>query len=186
MLFRSYFFTAFMPFFYRPMASEEASLSTEYEKVSAELEKARKTVGNLNQLETEYNRLHRKWVAALKLLPEDDEVAGLLRKITRAGNQAGVSFVLFEPGQRVEKEFFAENPINIKVKGKYHQVGIFLSKVANIDRIVNVSNLQVSSLKSNNQEKVGKAQTIEAEMTMTAYTLLEGGEVSDVDKKDKS
>jgi len=181
-----YFFTAFMPFFYRPMATEEASLSTEYEKVSAELEKARKTVGNLNQLETEYNRLHRKWVAALKLLPEDDEVAGLLRKITRAGNQAGVSFVLFEPGQKVEKEFFAENPINIKVKGKYHQVGIFLSKVANIDRIVNVSNLQVSSLKSNNQEKVGKTQTIEAEMTMTAYTLLEGGEVSDVDKKDKS
>ena len=181
-----YFFTAFMPFFYRPMAAEEASLSTEYEKVSAELEKARKTVGNLKQLENEYNRLHQKWVAALKLLPEDDEVAGLLRKITRAGNQAGVSFVLFEPGQRVEKEFFAENPISIKVKGKYHQVGIFLSKVANIDRIVNVSNLQVSSLKSNNQDKVGKTQTIEAEMTMTAYTLLEGGEVSDVDKKDKS
>jgi type IV pilus assembly protein PilO len=184
-----YFFTSFMPFFYKPMAVEEASLSQEYEKVSAELEKARKTVGNLQQLETEYNRLHRKWMAALTLLPEENEIAGLLRKITKAGNQAGVSFVLFEPGEKVQKEFFAENPINIKVKGEYHQVGIFLSKVANIDRIVNVSGLQIASLrgsKQSKQGKVGKTQTIEAKMTMTAYTLLEGGEISDDNKKDKS
>ncbi|MCD6378870.1 type 4a pilus biogenesis protein PilO [bacterium] len=181
-----FFFTSFMPFFYKPMAAEEASLSQEYEKVSAELEKARKTVGNLQQLESEYNRLHRKWMAALTLLPEDDEIAGLLRKITRAGNQAGVSFVLFEPVAKVQKEFFAENPINIKVKGEYHQVGIFLSKVANLDRIVNVSQLQIASLNHNKEGEVGKTQTIEAKMTMTAYTLLEGGEIANDNKKNKS
>lgn len=182
-----YFFTSFVPFLYKPMAVKEKSLTKEYETVSAELEKARKTVGNLHQLETEYNRLHQKWVAALKLLPEEDEIAGLLRKITRAGNQAGVSFVLFEPGAKVQKEFYAENPINIKIKGEYHQVGIFLSKVANLDRIVNVSNLQIASLESSNDRgKLAKSQTIEAEMTMTAYILIEGGEISDENKKNNS
>lgn len=174
-----YFFTSFMPFFYKPMKSEGESLSAEYEKISAELEKARKTVGNLQQLEEEYNRLHTKWVAALKLLPEEEEIAGLLRQITRVGNQAGLSFDLFEPGVVVKKEFFAENPIRIKVRGKYHQVGIFLSKVANLDRIVNVSGLTISPVEGNNAGKVGQTHTIEAEMTMTAYTLIEGGEVTD-------
>ncbi len=181
-----YFFTSFMPFLYKPRAAKEESLKREYDKVSTELEKARKTVGNLEALETEYNRLHEKWVAALKLLPEEDEIAGLLRKITMAGNQAGVNFTLFEPKRRIRKDFFAENPINIRVKGRYHQVGIFLSKVANLDRIVNVSDMEISSFDNKDDGGVGKTRTIEAQMTMTAYTLLKGGEISDVKNKDKS
>ena len=181
-----YFFTSFMPFLYKPRAAKEESLKREYDKVSTELEKARKTVGNLEALETEYNRLHEKWVAALKLLPEEDEIAGLLRKITMAGNQPGVNFTLFEPKRRIRKDFFAENPINIRVKGRYHQVGIFLSKVANLDRIVNVSDMEISSFDNKDDGGVGKTRTIEAQMTMTAYTLLKGGEISDVKNKDKS
>lgn len=181
-----YFFTSFMPFLYKPRAVKEESLKTEYDKVSTELEKARKTVGNLAALETEYNRLHRKWEAALKLLPEEDEIAGLLRKITMAGNQAGVNFTLFEPKQRIRKDFFAENPINIRVKGRYHQVGIFLSKVANLDRIVNVSDMEISSYDNKDDGGLAKTKTIEAQMTVTAYTLLKGGEISDAKNKDKS
>ncbi|MDZ7860099.1 MAG: type 4a pilus biogenesis protein PilO [Candidatus Krumholzibacteriota bacterium] len=181
-----YFFTSFMPFLYKPRAVKEESLKREYDKVSTELEKARKTVGNLGALETEYNRLHRKWEAALKLLPEEDEIAGLLRKITMAGNQAGVNFTLFEPKERIRKDFFTENPINIRVKGRYHQVGIFLSKVANLDRIVNVSDMEISSYDNKDDGGIGKTRTIEAQMTVTAYTLLKGGEISDVKNKDKS
>jgi len=173
-----YFFTSFLPFLYRPMKAKSESLTQEYDKISAELEKARKTVGNLEQLEREYDRLHRKWVSALNLLPEEEEIARLLRKITRSGNQSGLSFELFEPGVVVNKEFFAENPIKVKVKGKYHQLGIFLSKISNLNRIVNVSDLEISPVDENLSDKVGRSDTIEATMTLTAYTLIEGGEVN--------
>ncbi len=59
-----YYFTSFLPFFYHPMRARIASLSSEYEKMSAELEKARRTVDNLPRLEKEYERLHEKWLAA--------------------------------------------------------------------------------------------------------------------------
>lgn len=173
-----YFFTSFLPFLYKPMKVKNDSLNQEYDKISAELEKARKTVGNLEQLEKEYDRLHKKWVSALNLLPEEEEIARLLRRITRSGNQSGLRFELFEPGVIVNKEFFAENPIKVKVRGKYHQLGIFLSKVSNLDRIVNVSNLEISPVDENLSDKVGRSDTIEATMTLTAYTLLEGGEVN--------
>ena len=45
-----YFFTSFLPFFFQPMRSKIESQSAEFEKISAELEKARKTVGNLAKL----------------------------------------------------------------------------------------------------------------------------------------
>lgn len=183
-----YFFTQFMPFFFQPRKARIESLTLDYEKISADLEKARKTVDNLEKLEQEYERLHEKWVAAQSLLPQEKEVAELLRKVTRAGNQAGVDFMLFQPGPPVNKEFIAENPVKVRVRGQYHQLGVFLSKVANLDRIINVSDIRITPMskpQGAKDNKVTRNYTIEAEMTMTAYTLLEGGEVSDA-KQDAS
>ena len=183
-----YFFTQLMPFFFQPRKVRIEALTADYEKISADLEKARKTVGNLEKLEEEYERLHEKWIAAQSLLPLEKEVAELLRKVTRAGNQAGVDFQLFQPEPPINKEFIAENPVKIRVRGQYHQLGVFLSKVANLDRIINVSNIRITPVQKAQGPKDSKAMknfTIEAEMTMTAYTLLEGGEVSD-DKQDAS
>ena len=183
-----YFFTQFMPFFFQPRKARIEALTLDYEKISADLEKARKTVDNLEKLEQEYERLHEKWVAAQSLLPQEKEVAELLRKVTRAGNQAGVDFMLFQPGPPVNKEFIAENPVKVRVRGQYHQLGVFLSKVANLDRIINVSDIRITPMskpQGAKDNKVTRNYTIEAEMTMTAYTLLEGGEVSDA-KQDAS
>lgn len=173
-----YFFTSFMPFFHQPMRAKMATLGTEYDKMSAELEKARKMVNSLAKLEEEYGRLNAKWRAAQKLLPQEQEVADLLRKVTRAGSQSGIEFELFEPQPPIRREFLTENPVRIKVRGDYHEVGIFLSKVANLERIINVSGLKVMPAKEK-RGAVGNSGTIEAEMTMTAYTLVEGGEASD-------
>ncbi|UCF06152.1 MAG: type 4a pilus biogenesis protein PilO [bacterium] len=183
-----YFFSAFLPFFFNPMKSKIETLTAEYEKMNAELEKARKTVGKLAQLEQEYKRLHEKWVAAQSLLPHEKEVARLLRKVTRAGNQAGIDFLLFEPQVPVPKEFITENPVKVRVQGEYHQLGVFLSKVANLDRIINVSGLHIKPVteREKRKGKVGKSYTVEAEMTMTAYTLLEGGDVGNEDAKNSS
>ena len=106
-----------------------------------------------------------------------------VRKITRVGNQAGVDFLLFEPQNPVQKEFITENPVKVKVRGEYHELGIFLSKVANLDRIVNVSNLVVKAADKKDaggggEQRVVRNYTIEAEMILTAYTLVEGGETN--------
>ena len=183
-----YFFTSFLPFFHHPMRAKIATLSSEYEKMSAELEKARKTVGNLAKLEAEYNRLHDKWIAAQGLLPKEKEVADLLRKVTRIGSQAGIDFLLFEPQEPIQREFITENPVKVKVRGEYHQLGIFLSKVANLERIVNVSNLVVKpgdDKAGGGKDRAVRGYTVEADLTLTAYTLVEGGETSNEKANEK-
>ena len=178
-----YFFTSFMPFFFQPQRARIETLSSEYDKMSAELEKARRTVNNLARLEEEYARLHDKWVAAQSLLPHEKEVAQLLRKVTRAGSQSGIQFDLFEPQPPVTKEFIVENPVKVKVRGEYHELGIFLSKVANLDRIINVTQLKVTPY--DDKDNTG-GFTVEAEMTMTAFTMNESGEVTDESVKKSS
>ena len=43
---------------------------------------------------------------------------------------------MFEPGPEVAKEFYAEKPITLRMKGTYHQFGAFVSGVASLPRVV--------------------------------------------------
>jgi len=67
------------------------------------------------------------------------------------------------------------------VRGGYHQVGIFFSRLANLPRIVNVSELELSTaaLQKAKSSESGKHEakriySVEAEFTLSAYTLLGG------------
>ena len=178
-----YFGTSFLPFNYPVRKARIEALKKEHAKLSAELEKARQMVGNLARLEAEYERLHEQWLSAQELLPEESEMPELLRNVTTAGNKAGVEFALFEPQTPLPREFYTEHPVHVKIRGGYHQVGIFMSQLANMDRIVNVSRLELITYEekkkgnSKNGDKGGSAKkfhTVEADFTLSAYTLMGG------------
>jgi type IV pilus assembly protein PilO len=167
-----YFGTSMLPFCYQVRKAQIAELEDEHTRLSAELEKARQMVGNLAQLEAEYERLHRQWLSAQELLPEEQEMPELLRKVTTAGNRAGIEFILFQPTAPVAKELFKEHPVRVTLRGGYHQLGIFLSRLANMERIVNVNDLKITMLKEDKTKRI--RGTVVADFTLTAYTLLEG------------
>lgn len=104
----------------------------------------------------------------------------LLRRVTTAGNKAGVQFALFEPMGPMPREFYTEHPIKVVVRGGYHQVGIFFSQLANMPRIVNISELVLTEYKDKKDKKSAKKgsakkfHTVEAEFTLSAYTLQGG------------
>jgi Tfp pilus assembly protein PilO len=179
-----FFLSDLLPFGYSRRAKQTNELRASYETVSTELEKARRSVGDLPQLEKEHAELERKWKQAEALLPTDKEVAHLLTQITQAGEQAGVTFELFKPQASKPQEFYNENPVDIQVQGGFHQVGVFLARVANLPRIVNVTNLQLEALaqksrgrgkdkaKPDAAELAGRTDhTLKASFTATAYSL---------------
>ena len=175
-----YFGTTLLPFCYQVRKNHIAELENEHTQLNAELEKARQMVGNLARLEAEYERLHVQWMSAQELLPLEQEMPDLLRKVTTAGNKAGVEFMLFQPRAVVAQELFKEHPVGVRVRGRYHQLGIFLSRLANMSRIVNVKDIKVNALTTNTTGKKGKGTqfhgTVVADFTLSAYTLLEGAE----------
>lgn len=199
-----YFGTTYLPFNYpvRKAAIEQAE--TELLKLETELEKARQMIGNLAKLEAEYEKLHEQWIAAQELLPEEKEIPELLRQVTTAGNKSGVTFARFEPQGAVPRDFYTDHPINVRVRGGYHQIGIFMSRLANMPRIVNVTRLSLTQVEdkkkmadqrraaqmeerrpptrgrssrqpaSQPENKKQKITTVEADFVLTAYTLLGG------------
>lgn len=140
-----FFFTHFLPFNFPNQAERIDGLKAEYEKKSTELARARATVADLPRFEAEYEQLHQRWSLAAELLPTDRQVAALLRKITLAAQQTGVRFVTFRPSGPKNEQYYTEMPLQITVNGGYHQIGSFLAELANLRRIITVSNVKLKA-----------------------------------------
>jgi len=162
-----FFLTHFLPFGYPNGRDRLTTLKAEYEKKSTELARARAAVADLPRFEAEYELLHHRWAMAAELLPTERQLAVLLRKISLAGQQTGVSFVMFKPGPARAETYYTTMPIDIMVFGGYHQVGSFLAELANLRRIVTVSNMRLTT----NTKGDGLAST-SASMTASAYSLI--------------
>ncbi|MBI5710324.1 MAG: type 4a pilus biogenesis protein PilO [Candidatus Eisenbacteria bacterium] len=161
-----FFLTHFLPFSYPTQRDQLGVLKADYEKKSTELARARATVADLPRFEAEYDQLHERWSLAAELLPADRELGSLLRRITLAGQQTGVRFVLFRPAAPKAEQYYTELPLQISVTGGYHQVGSFLAELANLRRIITVSNVR---LKTNTGGDA--TASVAVEFTASAYSL---------------
>src|SRR5262245_53588955 len=162
-----FFFTHFLPFGFPNGRDRLTALKAEYEKKSTELARARAAVADLPRFEAGYELLHHRWAMAAELLPTERQLAVLLRKISLAGQQTGVTFVMFKPAPARAETYYTTMPIDLMVFGGYHQVGSFLAELANLRRIVTVSNMRLTS----NTKGDGLATT-SASMTASAYSLI--------------
>lgn len=101
----------------------------------------------------------------LKQLPNESEIPDLLIDMTQVGLSRGLQFEQIKPGATIEKDFYAEKLVNIKVNGEYHQIASFISDVAALPRIINVDNFQLRRRRDN-----GATLTLQA-VTKTYHYL---------------
>ena len=161
-----FFATPYTPVNYSVATAKIKDLKADFEKKSNDLARARQSVADLPRFQAEFAALHERYEMAAELLPTDKEMPGVLRRLTLAGQQCGVQFESFRPDPEIRKDHYTEVPIQLKVVGGYHQVGQFLAEVANMPRIMRVSNLQVLA-----NPKGDDDQTTAADLVITVYTL---------------
>jgi len=82
--------------------------------------------------------------ALLSQLPSETEVPGLLDDVSDAGLNSGLSFDTIQLRPDIVREYYVELPIEIKVRGGFHDMGTFVSGVAGLSRIVTLHNFEIS------------------------------------------
>jgi len=162
-----FFFTHVLPFGFPNQQERVHELKTTYEKKATDLARAKTTVADLPRFEAEYGQLHEQWILAAELLPTDKDLPTLLRKISLSGQQTVVTFMMFRPNAPRADTYYSEMPVSVVVQGGYHQVGSFLAELANLRRIVTVSNMKLTTSTKTDDP----SQTTSAEFTASAYSL---------------
>ena len=78
-------------------------------------------------------------------LPNSREIPNLLETISNLGALNGLEVIYIKPQNDVDKGFYAEVPISVKVRGGYHEMGLFLEAVSKLPRIINMSDISIGN-----------------------------------------
>lgn len=141
-------------------------------ELRAEFEKLQQKAANLEGYKQQLAEMQQSFGAMLRQLPNKTEVPDLLVDVSQTGLAAGLEFDLFKPTGERPKEFYAEFPIKIEVRGEYEEFGEFVSGLAALPRIVTIHNVKITPLNKNKKKK-GKGGSMKMTATAKTYRYLE-------------
>lgn len=160
----------FVSLSFLPQRQKLSRLELELAATNAQLAEVKAKVAKLDGFKRDIAAAELEFKKALAMLPDKKEIPGLLSSISQAGSQSGLEFMLFKPRNEVPKQFYAEIPFELKVRGNYHDVARFFDQVSKLPRIVNISDLKMTK-----PEETGTGQyVVTAECLATTYKFLEG------------
>lgn len=110
----------------------------------------------------------------LRQLPGRSEMDSLLADINQTGVAKGLEFDLFKPGTESAADFYATMPVSIKVTGAYHDIGGFVSEIAQLPRIVTLHDISLTPVEKN------RAVVLEARIE--TYRYLDDKELAEAKK----
>lgn len=130
---------------FKPKTEDQKRLNSEIAQTRAEISKAQAAIKRWPEIEKELAEVKAKFEETVVKLPKTQEIPHLLRSISDLGRAVGLEFMTFAPGAEQPKDFYAEIPINLVLRGPYHSVGAFLDQVSKLERIVTAETVRMGS-----------------------------------------
>ena len=149
----------------------QAEMATREQKLAAlrvTIAKGSATANQLNQFREQVAELEGRLESLKAVLPEQKDVADLLRRIETLARQSNLAIQGFKPAPSVTKQLHAEWPIALQLDGTYHNLAMFFDRVSKFSRIINVSNIAIRG-----KEKPQPNSTISVDCVATTFVLLE-------------
>ncbi len=158
-------------FLYSPRAIRITQLKEEIENARNDRIRKRKLTANLPKLKQESQQLEGMLREAVAQLPDKKEIPELLSSISSRASEAGLQILTFRPRGENLRDFYAEIPVDIVVRGGFHSVVKFFDEVGRLDRLVNIQNIGIR----NPQVKDG-ALSVDTSSQATTFRFLDDAE----------
>lgn len=138
--------------YYQQKAKKIQSLNQQKVSLIQQVKEVKQKASDLAKFEKEMEEAETLFLEMAALLPKEKEIPKLLKDISALGQNVGLDFLTFKPLADIPKDFYAEIPVTINVRGPYHNMGSFFDQVSKLERIVSVSNVKMSSPKKEGGE----------------------------------
>jgi type IV pilus assembly protein PilO len=156
--------------YFRPKQQEIETLMGRLSEVQIDMQKKKAIAADLPIFNQNLDVLRAQLRESITQLPSTKNVPELLQSFSALAIDSGVQIQKFTVGPETVKGFYAELPINLELGGGYHNIAVFFDRIGKIDRIVNISGVQIKN------PRVQEGQTIVAVTCMaTTFRFLESG-----------
>jgi type IV pilus assembly protein PilO len=173
-------------FVYRGNLPDLRAAEAEQQSLWSTFDQKQRKAANLEAYRQQLEEIERSFGAMLRQLPGRTEVPNLLVDISQTGLAAGLQEKLFQPGQEIRRDFYAELPIKIRLTGSYHAFGEFVSGVAALPRIVTLHDIQISQNTGRGRGAAGPSDDLTLDLTAKTYRYLEESELAEQEAKAKA
>ena len=161
-------FVVFRLLYVGPQLEAQAQQQAELDRKLADVEQARQDAIELAAFQAEVDDLNSRLEALSAVLPEQEEVSELLRRLQTFAVQSNLTIRAFRPQAAVTREMHSEWPYHLQLDGTYHNLGVFFDRISKFSRIINISDVVIRA-----KDPPALNLTISAECTATTFVLLD-------------
>lgn len=175
--------------FIMPAMEENSKLRADIEVQQKEIELLKKHSDRLPTLIAENEKLQKRLAELQVQLPEEKEVSELLKQVSLLGVKAGLHVITWKPKPRTvhsTKEVY-EIPVEVEMRGGFHDFGQFFSSLTKLPRIVNLNEINIKSVNDKRAQKGPPGLNV-AFITNT-YSIIpekEKQELKEIEEKEKA
>jgi type IV pilus assembly protein PilO len=127
----------------------------------------------LAQLKKEAIALQAKLDMLKTVLPTEKETDQLFRSVQSQATSSALRIMRVAPRPTLDREVYTEWPIDMEVVGTYHNVGLFLDRIRQLPRIVNITTLRLSLRAA--EGDLAATQSVGATYVATTFVYKEEG-----------
>lgn len=130
-------------------------------------ENKQRKAANYDAYKAQLAQMEQSFGTMLRQLPGETEIPSLIVDISQTGLAAGLQEKLFQPQSEIPRDFYAEQPIKIRLAGGYHEIANFVSGVAALPRIVTLHDINITP------EDKDVYDSLSLEVTAKTYRYLD-------------
>lgn len=159
--------------FYSEIESDITAARDTLAAKNRELDEAKKADLAYNKDLTELERRRQLAQKQKTILPDESETPAFLSSIQTVATIAGVKLTSWTPQDEKREAYYAKVPMELKLKGKYHQIAKFFHGIGQVDRIINMENIILNIAKKKEKNVVSDENIqVEVQCLATAFRAV--------------
>ncbi|SRR5229473_3973076 len=157
------------------IVKKNTALEAQIKDKEAENQQLRQYEPRLSELNKRIDDLQREIEVEKKIVPEDKDADQFIKLLHDTASLSGIEIRRYTAVAGANHEFYGEVPFAIDIDGPYYSVLNFFERVARLERIVNITNLQMSNVKSPGPARIKSAyayapsESVVASCTATTF-----------------
>jgi len=167
------FFLVMNSYVFKPIRVDITNLNTNIAKLNREIQKGRAAKRDLPKLEEEIRNLQLDLDRLRRILPTRRETDMMIKKLKQLTESGHFQLQKFTPLGFIDRDFYWEWPIKVRLLGTYHELGLFFDRLSRFSRIINVSNLKIQA-----KQKRGSPHTIDTSFTQQTFIYKEDAQAA--------
>jgi Tfp pilus assembly protein PilO len=158
----------FWKFYVADVQADIDARQTRLNALKADIAKGVATARRLPQFQSEVAELERRLDNLRAVLPEQKDVADILRRVQGLATQSSLNIQRFTPQEPKQEAMYASLPFKIRAEGTYNNLGLFFDRISKFPRIINVGEIVIKP-----RQVQDATASIEAECVATTFVLQE-------------